>query len=319
VVVDVIVVCHTEFGFVHKAKVIPDKSAWSGVADGVKNLVTVANEYDAKVTFAVMPEVAMHFPKDIGHEVGLHIHPGWQEHRIAGFKYSVGDAYLRKHCRQPADSLYLHDYAYQDQLEAITIGKDYLTEVLGIEPKTFVAGMWSLNNDTVKALVESGFTHDCSVPPHSKTQHYDYLKLPRICMPYRPRVDDYQEKGDLPVLIVPISQSLRAGNVNPEVVPVVGLPWLKACFREYYNQNVPLFHICLHSPCMTDPYFIAAMDELLKYISKHDVEFRFASEVEESGGVVPKPNTRPYLLGFNKNMIITSLKFFRAKVVSISK
>lgn len=305
---DVIIVCHTEFGFVHDRKVIADKNATAGVGIGVKNLAKVADKYGAKVTFAVCPEVVEYFPKDIKHEIGLHIHPGWQESQIKGFNFYVGDSYLKAHCKQSVDSTVLRDYTYEEQLEMIETGKDCLTEVFGIEPKAFVAGKWSINNDTVKALIEAGITHECSAPAHSKANHYDWSKLPRICMPYHTSEDDCQVKGNLPLLIVPISQMLRAGNVNPEVVPAVGLPWLKACFQEYYRQNLPLFHTCLHSPCMTEPYFISAMDELLKFISKHGVKFKFASEIKEYDNVTPKTDILPYLSGVNRNIIGTFLK-----------
>ena len=123
-------------------------------------------------------------------------------------------------------------------------------------------------------------------------------------MPYHPGERDYQEKGDLPLLIIPISQMFHAGNVNPEVVPKVGLSWLKACFTEYYSQGMPLFHICLHSPCMTDPYFLSAMDEFLGFIARHrDANFRFASEVHEHPPVSPATRVVPYLRGVNRNII----------------
>ena len=68
---DVIIVVHTEFGFVHAKEVIPDKKATEGVSKGVPNLIKVADKYGARITFAVMPEVVDAFPKDISHEVGL--------------------------------------------------------------------------------------------------------------------------------------------------------------------------------------------------------------------------------------------------------
>lgn len=306
---DVIIVCHTEFGFVHNKQVIADKNAIGGVKEGAKNLVTLADKYGAKVSFVVCPEVVECFPKGINHEIGLHIHPGWQESEIQGIRFYIGDSFLRKHCKQSVNSTVLRDYPFNEQLEMIKTGRDYLREVFGIEPKVFVAGRWSINNDTVKALIEAGITHECSAPAHSKTDHNDWSRLPRICMPYHPSEEDYQEKGNLPLLIVPISQMFRAGNVNPEVVPIVGLRWLKACFTEYYRQNLPLFHICLHSPCMAEPYFISAMDELLKFISRHeDIHFKFASEIEEYDNVTPKTDILPYLSGANRNIIGTFLK-----------
>ena len=191
----------------------------------------------------------------------------------------------------------------------IKAGKEYLEDKFGITPKTFVAGRWSINNDTIKALIRIGITHECSAPAHSKPCHYDWSKLPRICMPYHPSEKDYQKKGELPLLIVPISQMFHTGNVNPEVVPSVGLSWLKACFLEYYGQNMPLFHICLHSPCMIDKYFVFAMDDFLKFISKHkNVNFKFASEIEEYEEVNPKTSISPYLFGVNVTIMKTLIK-----------
>ncbi|NQE54740.1 hypothetical protein C5S29_14210 [ANME-1 cluster archaeon GoMg3.2] len=102
------------------------------------------------------------------------------------------------------------------------------------------------------------------------------------------------------------------GNVNPERVPSVGLSWLKACFLEYYKQDLPLFHICLHSPCMTDPYFMSAMDDFLKFISKHNnVNFKFASKIEEYGEVNPTINILTYLFAVNGHIIKTYSKAIR--------
>lgn len=304
---DVIIVCHTEFGYVHNKKVIFDKKATIGVKEGVKNLARLADRYDARVTFAVCPEVVPYFPRETNHKVGLHIHPGWDERQHKGLRWYVGDSYLRGHCKQSVNSTVLPEYPYEEQLEMIETGKDYLQRELGTKPRVFVAGRWSENNDTIKALVEAGFTHDCSPPPHSKSDHYDWSRLPRICMPYHPSEDDYQERGGLPLLFIPISQMLRVDGVSPEITPIAGLGWLKACFIEYYRQNLPLFHICLHSPCMTDQYFISVMDNLLKFISRHEVKFKFASEIEEYEEMSPRTNIRPYMLGINKEIIRTFL------------
>jgi len=287
---DVIILCHTEFGFVHDKEIIFDKQAIDGVKKGVPNLTKVADAYDAKVTFAVMPEVVKYFPRDITHEVGLHIHPGWKKRSSPqGFQWYVGDSYLKEHCNQSINSTVLRDYPYKDQLDMIKTGKEYLEDSFGVEPKSFVAGKWSINNDTVKALIKSGITHECSAPAHSKPCHYDWSKLPRICMPYHPSKADYQQKGDLPLLIVPISQMFRIGSVSPEIIPSMGASWLKACFLEYYKQDLPLFHICLHSPCMVDDYFISAMDGFLRFISRYkNANFRFASDIKEYNEVNPK-------------------------------
>jgi hypothetical protein len=186
-----------------------------------------------------------------------------------------------------------------------------------VDPKVFVAGRWSENNDTIKALVKAGFTHDLSACPHSKSSPAsDWSKLPRICMPYHPSSGDYQKKGDLPLLIVPVSQFFPFGNVSPEEVPYVGISSLKACFVEYYKQNLPLFHIYLHSPCMTDLWFCSIMDELLSFISKRDVQFSFASQVMDYGKLNPSTDLFPYLARPDGGIIrfLTRLKRMKASL-----
>ncbi len=296
---DVIIVCHTEFGRVIGKKVVYDKGAREGVEAGVQNLARVADRHGAKVTFAVMPEVAECFPGVSGHEIGLHVHPGWQEFSAQGNRYYVGDAYLRRHCRMSSDSTVLRDYPYVEQIDMIMRGKEHIEETLGVEPKVFVAGRWSLNDDTVRALVDVGFTHDCSAVPHKRRGHYDWSLLPRICMPYHPSRHGYQLKGDLPLLMVPISQTLLGASVSPEIIPIVGRRWLESCFLEYLAQKLPLFHICLHSPCMTDPYFIGQMDALLGFMAAHGVSFRLASEAREADGHMPGARIMPYMRGLS--------------------
>ncbi len=301
---DVIIVCHTEFGLVRNKKVVGDKRAVSGVRDGVFNLVKIAEKYGTKVSFAVCPEVVEYFPKNIKNEIGLHIHPGWQEFEAEGIKFNVGDKYLRENCKQSSNSTVLWDYSYDEQFNMIKIGKEYIKKNLGADSKFFVAGRWCVNNDTVRALMANDFTHDCSATPHAKPSHHNWSKLSRICMPYHPNEDDYQREGDLPLLIVPISKYFRNGGVNPEMANIIGISWLKACFSEYYRQGAHLFHICLHSPSMADDYFISVMDSLLSFISKHkDVSFKFASEIREYPHKNIHGSITPYLFADSKYVL----------------
>ncbi|MCD1294869.1 PTS alpha-glucoside transporter subunit IIBC [Methanocella sp. CWC-04] len=313
---DVIIVCHTEFGRTKNNTVIYDKDVKEGVSLGVPNLIKVADRYGAKVTFAVMPEVVEYFPAGTGHEIGLHIHPGWGDFEINGEKYTVGDSYLRRQCDTSSDSTVLKDYPYNEQLDMIRVGKDLISDSLGTGPKVFVAGRWSINDDTIRALIKSGFSHECSAPAHKVSGHYDWSRLPRICMPYRPG-PDYQENGDLPILIMPISQTFMGASVNPEIIPLIGLSWLRSCFLEYYRQKLPLFHICLHSPCMCDPYFIDNMDRLLKFISKFNVGFKFASSIGEYPEVSPRTDILPYIGGMNANLLRACLNTFQRRRASL--
>ena len=313
---DVIIVVHTEFGYVRNHEVVYEKSATTGVSEGVPNLVRIADKLHAKITFAVMPEVVKYFPEGIKHEIGLHVHSGWEEFRNGDITFHVGDRYLRDHCDQSLTSTVIRDFPYKEQREMIKTGADYLEDQFGKRPSTFVAGRWSIDTNTVKALVDTGMERDCSAMAQGSFYDFDWSKLPRICMPYHPSEFDYQDKGTIPLLIVPISQMFHAGNVNPEVIPIVGLSWLKACFSEYYKQGMPLFHICLHSPCMTDPYFLAGMDEFLAFISKHkNVNFIFASEVHEYSLVKPFTMLSPYILGMNWKILRLGVGPVRAQLL----
>jgi hypothetical protein len=89
----------------------------------------------------------------------------------------------------------------------------------------------------------------------------------------------------------------------------MGLSWLKACFDEYYRQEMPLFHMCLHSPCMTDEYFLSIMDDVLRFMSGHPhVHFRFVSEIPEYSPVHPSTLIGPYLLGMNRKIVAQGVR-----------
>jgi hypothetical protein len=234
------------------------------------------------------------------------VHPGWNEFEAAGQKFFVGDAWLRENCKQSVNSSILRDYPYDEQLDMIKKGKEYLVAEFKKEPRIFVAGRWSLNNDTVEALIKTGFTHDLSAPSHSISDHYDWLKLPRIALPYHPSANDYQKEGDLSLLMVPIAQTLFGGTVSPEGIITYGLPWLLSCFKEYYRLGVPLFHICLHSPSMTDSYYVEAFEKILRLTSSYkNINFKFASEIKQYPQKKYGTNIVPYLFAINKEFLQT--------------
>lgn len=302
---DVIIVCHTEFGYVKEKEVIFDKGYTGGTSEGVKNLLKLADKYGAKITFAVAPEVAPFFPKNTMHEIGLHVHPGWEEFGSGNVKWFVGDQYLRKNCSIDNKSTALKDYTYKEQFELIFKAKERIYEIFNIEPKVFVAGRWSLNQDTLKVLSEIGITHECSALAGRKLSQTDWSKVPRLCAPYNPDKDNYQKKGSLPITIIPVSQTWLAGEVNPERTIVYGFPWLKACFREYYQSKTPVFHIALHSPSMTSDYFIELFGNFLSFICQHpDIRFKFATEIKS----VNENNQRQRIIPYFGAVNITLLK-----------
>ena len=312
---DVIIVCHTEFGYVKGKEVIFDKSHTEGVSWGTKNLVKLAAKYGAKITFAVAPEAAPFFPKNTGHQIGLHVHPGWEEFSHDNIRWFVGDQYLRQNCSIDKKSTALKDYTYDEQFELISKAKERIFEILNVEPEVFVAGRWSLNQDTIRVLSKIGIAYECSALPSRKLPQVDWSKLPRLCMPYNPAKDDYQKKGFLPLTIIPVSQTWLAGEANPERTVVYGLPWLKACFKEYYYSNAPVFHIALHSPSMTNDYFIELFEDFFSFIRQyHDIQFKFATEIKPFNKNNLKQSIAPYLNAMN----ITLLKSIINKIISRS-
>jgi len=149
-------------------EVVPDKGATKEVSDGVPNLIKVADKHDAKITFPVMPVVLECIPEGIESEISLHVHPGWEEFRRGNLTFQVGDIYLCEHCEQCLTFTVLMGYPHKEQLEMIKTGSDYLEAEFGKRVSIFVAGMWSLDNNTVKALqipVWSGTARPLHIPP----------------------------------------------------------------------------------------------------------------------------------------------------------
>lgn len=309
---DVIIVCHTEFGYVKGKEIIFDKSHIEGVSEGAKNLVKLANKYGAKITFAIAPEAAPFFPKNIGHQIGIHVHPGWEEFGHDNIKWFVGDQYLRQKCSIDNKSTALKDYTYKEQFEIISKAKERISEIFNVDPKVFVAGRWSLNQDTIKVLLKIGITHECSALSSRKLSQVDWSKLPRLCMPYNPAENDYQKKGSLPLTIIPVSQTWLAGEVNPERTTVYGSSWLKACFKEYYQSRSSVFHIALHSPSMTSDHFRELFENFLSFICSYpNIQFKFATEIKPINENNLKQKIIPYLTSMN----ITLLKSIFKKII----
>lgn len=303
----VIIVSHTEFGSVRNQQIIYDRSI-QGVTEGVPNLAAVADKHGAKVTFAILPETAEHVPDVDDHEIALHIHPGGMMVNVDGVLIDLGDRILQERVPLMRGSNLLSDHPYSEQLAVIRAGRGEIEDRLGVRPTSFVAGRWSLNNDTIRALIECGITRDCSAVAHDRQTHYDWSRLPRICMPYHPAADDYQSIGDLPLIEIPIAQMIRFGSVNPERAPALGISWLKACFREYHALGLPVFHLCLHSPCMADPYFVRVLDELLEFITGYPgVEMATASEVGAHNGMTARGRFVSYIPAIRPEVVRTGI------------
>jgi hypothetical protein len=105
------------------------------------------------------------------------------------------------------------------------------------------------------------------------------------------------------------------GSVNPEMLQIFGLRWLKACYQEYYSQGAPLFHICLPSPSMTYPAFSSGMNNLLANIASHKgIHFRTAPDISEYQNSEHHTRVLPYLFAVNNTLMKTDMKALMSRI-----
>lgn len=295
---DTVIVCHTEFGYATN-EVIFDNDYKQGATDGVQNSMLISDRFGAIVSFMMKPEVLESVSGlDFGnHEVGLHIHPD--------------DRYLVKQ-GVGGDDDNLRGYDFERQRDMIAVGKEAVRTVLGVVPRTFVAGKWSIGNETLRALVELGFSHDASGCPQFSSRSCDWGKLPRICMPYTPSRDDYQAAGDVQITMVPASKEITTGLINPE--NNAGLAFLRAAVCEYVESEAPLLHIAYHSPALTSASYRTTFSDLLQIISGFNAKFRPLSEVESiKGSILSYP---AHLSQYMRNLDVTGLSYIMRHSIS---
>ncbi len=129
--------------------------------DGRYGIERIMDEFDkanAKVLFFVdfaeawdygrdKVEKVVHTILDRGHNVGVHIHPD----HMADKK-----------------RLFLYEYTHEEQYDIIKRCTDLYTEIVGQPPKSFRAGKYGANYDTLDILCELGYQYDFSEFYHQK-------------------------------------------------------------------------------------------------------------------------------------------------------
>jgi hypothetical protein len=277
--INLLIVCHVEFGYADPL-VVYDRRHVEGVRDGVRNAISIAEEFNAKISLMLMPETLEAIGElDLArHEIGLHIHPH--------------DSFLGS--RNVGGSCQLGSYSYERQKDMIFAGKKAIEDSLGVSPRSFVAGKWSISNDTIKALVELGFTHEGSAHPGLKSESCDWSRLPRICMPYKPSQSDYQSAGTVDLVMVPVAKLIRGGAASLQ--NEIGLGFLKAAFHEYLDLGMPVFHVVFHSPAMTSQRYQRVFHDFLAHIDQSCINFRLLSQVKAVRTVASGKRLYQYLV-----------------------
>lgn len=130
-------------------------------ADGRYGIERIMDEFDkvnAKVLFFVdfaeawdygrdKVEKVVHTILDRGHNVGVHIHPDHMADK---------------------NRLFLYEYSREEQYDIIKRCTDLYTEIVGRPPKSFRAGKYGANYDTLDILCELGYKYDFSEFYHQK-------------------------------------------------------------------------------------------------------------------------------------------------------
>lgn len=128
---------------------------WGKIGDkyyGVPKIIEICDRYDAKGLFFVdIPEIwdmgydkiqeVILYIKERGHDVGVHIHPH----------------HMPNESRQ-----FLFEYSKQEQYQIISACTKKFYEITGEMPKSFRAGKYGANRDTLDILNELGYSYDFS-------------------------------------------------------------------------------------------------------------------------------------------------------------
>ena len=162
------------------------------VKEGLPLLLDIYSHFNIKSTFFFVGKMAKANPEMVtmilpyGHEVGSH-----------GWSHEVDDA--------------LDKLPYRQQVEHLKNTKSVLEDISGREVVTFRAPSLRINSDTARALAETGYRVDSSVPSqrfdfflsHGTRRKLKWFLAPRF--PYRTATLDLAKKGDGSIVEVPLS------------------------------------------------------------------------------------------------------------------
>jgi len=159
---------------------------------GMPILLDLYSKYEIKSTFFYTAYIAKLFPEIVrmavnnGHEIGSH---GKSHKKENGFDIMP----------------------YEKQKNHLEYSRKLLEDISGQEVISFRAPALRVNNDTVKALIETGYKYDSSVASQrfdfflsfGSIQKLNWLLSPR--MPYRVSYDNIFRKGQSPLIEIPLS------------------------------------------------------------------------------------------------------------------
>ncbi|WP_440954694.1 polysaccharide deacetylase family protein [Methanosarcina sp. Mfa9] len=204
---------------------------------GLPRLLELLSKYDVLSTFYFTGMFAEQSPesielvKEYGHEIGCH-----------GYDHSPFRAF---------DSL-----KYKEQIIELQRAKDAI-EAIGGRISSFRAPALRINNDTVRALIETGFKTDSSIA----SQRFDgpmsfgsknklgWLYAPRN--PYNMSYDSPTKKGNSGVIEIPISAALIPYiGTTMRISPTINRVLQKFIFYEAAKTGKPVVFLFHPNECL---------------------------------------------------------------------
>jgi len=239
---------------------------YRNITEGISRLLDIFDDFKAKPTWFVTPDVAQHYGNFFSelamkHEVGCHVHPEY-------FDCSINGMRMEK---------ILPQFSYEKQLIMLQDASDIISRNIGVYPRSFRAGRFAVNMDTLRALESCGFNVDCSMTPFVDWRFRAATLSSSKIFPYFIRI------GSRDILEIPLT-----------IVCPFGLfpAWLRPSFlsgsdminvikiRARSREDPLVLNMMFHSMELIDPnpyfaskQFFKNMRCVLEYAYEHNVSF----------------------------------------------
>jgi len=239
---------------------------YRNIREGIPRLLDIFDDFKAKPTWLITPDVAQHYGNFFSelamrHEVGCHVHPEYFNGSIKGMRMVK----------------ILPQFSYQNQFKMLQTASDIISQNVGIYPKSFRAGRFAINMDTLRALDSCGSKVDCSMTPFVDWGFDAATLISSKTFPYFTRI------GSGGILEIPTT-----------IVCPFGLfpAWLRPSFlsgsgminvikiRAKSGEDPLVLNMMFHSMELIDPnpYFASKkffknMRSVLEYAYEHNVSF----------------------------------------------
>jgi len=239
---------------------------YRNIKEGIPRLLDIFDDFKAKPSWFITPDVAECYGSFFSelamkNEVGCHVHPEY-------FDGSIKDMRMVK---------ILPQFPYQNQLKMIHAASDIIKRNVGIYPRSFRAGRFAVNMDTLRALDSCGFLVDCSMTPFVNWGLHAETLMPFKTFPYFIRVGSDEILEIPPTIICPFG--LFPAWLRPSFYSgfdMINITKIRAKSRE----DPIVLNMMFHSMELIDPNpyfdseeFFKNMRRIIEYAYEQNVSF----------------------------------------------